>query len=391
MFTRMPSDMNLVAPPSNSPHDATGIDSDDTIVDENQPSPDLSQRMSHQEEIIDLIHDSEEDEEPGPSNSLPPAPTFQDRDALHELEDLIDQETRNATFTCGGRIPILLHPNLDETGNLTPRTKSNVLEQRATTSPVTLRWGPDGSGRQISFPNTDPSALQSLLTACAPATFGRNGQDVYDPTYRLAGALNASDFTTSLCPYALGIMDLVTQLLVPSIVPDLQPPDANPLKVEISHSEKIAIADVFRAFTIPDFHPSAIRHTDVPAALARLGFPMEENSALAKTLRSAAPESVAWFPEFRELAEERILECKAEMKSKWTPRVDERMWRRGLRAELYKLNIYSAPGGKFEEHWDTPRGEEMVGSLVVCLPVEGGFEGEYLDFQLWELGFADDA
>lgn len=44
-----------------------------------------------------------------------------------------------------------------------------------------------------------------------------------------------------------------------------------------------------------------------------------------------------------------------------------------LRAELYKLNVYST-GGKFRSHRDTPRSSSMVGSLVVCLPIphEGG-------------------
>ena len=41
----------------------------------------------------------------------------------------------------------------------------------------------------------------------------------------------------------------------------------------------------------------------------------------------------------------------------------------GLRAELYKLNIY-APGGFFKAHVDTPRSERMFGSLVVCLPTQ---------------------
>ncbi|KAL8766872.1 MAG: hypothetical protein Q9209_006468 [Squamulea sp. 1 TL-2023] len=46
----------------------------------------------------------------------------------------------------------------------------------------------------------------------------------------------------------------------------------------------------------------------------------------------------------------------------------------GVRAELYKLNIYSAPSGKFLTHVDTPRGLTQFGSLVVCLPCahEGG-------------------
>ena len=39
----------------------------------------------------------------------------------------------------------------------------------------------------------------------------------------------------------------------------------------------------------------------------------------------------------------------------------------GLKADLYKLNIY-ASGGFFKTHVDTPRSERMFGSLVVCLP-----------------------
>lgn len=43
---------------------------------------------------------------------------------------------------------------------------------------------------------------------------------------------------------------------------------------------------------------------------------------------------------------------------------------RGVRAELYKLNIYSGPSGKFLSHVDTPRASTQFGSLVVCLSVE---------------------
>lgn len=48
----------------------------------------------------------------------------------------------------------------------------------------------------------------------------------------------------------------------------------------------------------------------------------------------------------------------------------------GIRAELYKLNIYSGPSGRFEAHVDTPRSETQIGSLVVCLPSD--FEGGVL-------------
>ena len=39
-----------------------------------------------------------------------------------------------------------------------------------------------------------------------------------------------------------------------------------------------------------------------------------------------------------------------------------------IRAELYKMNIYTGPTGCFKAHVDTPRGGKMFGSLVVCLP-----------------------
>jgi hypothetical protein len=41
-----------------------------------------------------------------------------------------------------------------------------------------------------------------------------------------------------------------------------------------------------------------------------------------------------------------------------------------VQAELYKLNVYSAPSGKFKPHVDTPRSEAQLGSLVVSLPFE---------------------
>ncbi|KAF7300601.1 Fe2OG dioxygenase domain-containing protein [Mycena chlorophos] len=40
-----------------------------------------------------------------------------------------------------------------------------------------------------------------------------------------------------------------------------------------------------------------------------------------------------------------------------------------IRAELYKLNVYG-PGSFFKSHKDTPRGEEMIGSLVIVLPTK---------------------
>ncbi|KAG8623934.1 hypothetical protein KVT40_008910 [Elsinoe batatas] len=41
---------------------------------------------------------------------------------------------------------------------------------------------------------------------------------------------------------------------------------------------------------------------------------------------------------------------------------------RHIKAELYKLNVYSGPSGIFKAHVDTPRSKRQFGSLVICLP-----------------------
>jgi len=149
-------------------------------------------------------------------------------------------------------------------------------------APITVRFGPHGSGSKLVLPTASPryglrgqkgaqqsgdQALQQLIAACDPASFGVGGKEVHDETYRKATKLDTDDFCTNFCPHDAGIIDIINQLLVPEV--------------------------------------------DV---------------------------------------------------------------RRSVKPELYKLNVYSGPSGKFKAHVDTPRGETQVGSLVVCLPT--AFEGE---------------
>ncbi|MCO6457152.1 MAG: hypothetical protein J5I93_17795 [Pirellulaceae bacterium] len=47
-----------------------------------------------------------------------------------------------------------------------------------------------------------------------------------------------------------------------------------------------------------------------------------------------------------------------------------------IKAELYALNVYMS-GGHFSPHKDTPRGRDMFGTLVVCLPSRF-WRGEFL-------------
>lgn len=108
------------------------------------------------------------------------------------------EESRRATFTCSGRIDVTPRP---ESIPNSPSTNARVHEQKTTGKPVTIRWGPDGHGRLVALPLTTPQdceTLKQLIKDCEPAIFGRGGQDVYDETYRRAGAM--ADFTTNFCP-----------------------------------------------------------------------------------------------------------------------------------------------------------------------------------------------
>ncbi|EFX02814.1 hypothetical protein CMQ_2743 [Grosmannia clavigera kw1407] len=125
------------------------------------------------------------------------------------------------------------------------------------------------SRRRVVFPlavtaGLGAEQLAALLRDCQPATFGRAGEDVFDEDYRKASKLDVSAFSSSLCPYGLGIVDTVAEMLMPS---------------------------------------------DYMAGGSR-----------------------------------------------------------GVKAELYKLNVYSGPSGHFKAHVDTPRSEQQFGSLVLCLP-----------------------
>ncbi|RMY04623.1 hypothetical protein D0866_15313, partial [Hortaea werneckii] len=134
------------------------------------------------------------------ASTSPAAPT--EPDYLQGFEEALQKESRKATFTCAG-----LH------------------EQTLTTKPIRIRWGANGAGKTLTLPVQTPHderLLQDLIAACHPATFGRGGQDIYDSTYRRAGALGPADFLTDFCPYETGILDIVTQLLLPPRVGDLE-------------------------------------------------------------------------------------------------------------------------------------------------------------------------
>lgn len=60
-----------------------------------------------------------------------------------------------------------------------------------------------------------PSSLQELSGSCHQATFGHQGVDVLDTTYRKALAMEAARFSSSFHPSDHGILQTITDLMLP--------------------------------------------------------------------------------------------------------------------------------------------------------------------------------
>ena len=68
------------------------------------------------------------------------------------------------------------------------------------------------------------NSLDELVQDCSPATFGCDGENVFDEKIRKAGALAVDFFSTNFNPYDFGIVDDVAQQLLPGIVRAVKQP-----------------------------------------------------------------------------------------------------------------------------------------------------------------------
>jgi hypothetical protein len=151
---------------------------------------------------------------------------------LKDLSSSLETHARSATFACGGTV--FFKSAIDETAEETskesaqqeddatdnPEVKAKAKDSEqpsATIDDVQVRFGPSGKGYTVIFDKGGPSwkDFTHLLMACQPASFSRAGEAVLDEEYRIAGKLDRSQFATTFCPYEAGIIDVVTQLLVP--------------------------------------------------------------------------------------------------------------------------------------------------------------------------------
>ncbi|KAH7386267.1 hypothetical protein BKA64DRAFT_645840 [Cadophora sp. MPI-SDFR-AT-0126] len=145
------------------------------------------------------------------------------------LKKAVENHQSSASYCCGGSIAIDTSPassSLTTAGQVPPGTAIK-------SPPIALRWDVKEAGHAhaIHFPqaslvskntrssstSSQPSLLEQLLVSCAPATFGRKNKDILDESYRKAGTLDRSQFSVDFHPYDYGIVDTISQILLPQV------------------------------------------------------------------------------------------------------------------------------------------------------------------------------
>ena len=97
-------------------------------------------------------------------------------------------------------------------------TSRSSAKAPITSFPVTLRFdAADGTQSKVHFSSSSEAELEELLRVCSPATFGFQGQDVLDESYRKAGKLDRENFCSSFHPYDYGVVDAIAQTLLPNV------------------------------------------------------------------------------------------------------------------------------------------------------------------------------
>ncbi|KAH7322402.1 hypothetical protein B0I35DRAFT_425761 [Stachybotrys elegans] len=156
--------------------------------------------------------------------------SIEDEGSLGQLKTWLKANYKTNLFTCGGSIPIATgETDRDERpASAHSKASSDAYSCQSvppTTShpPVSLRWDPrdasvPASHCKLTLPvdETMQGNVERLLSDMEPATFGRGAKEVYDESYRKASKLSPSSFSTNFCPYKVGIVDVISQLLLPN-------------------------------------------------------------------------------------------------------------------------------------------------------------------------------
>ena len=158
------------------------------------------------------------------------APSLQqiaEQRVLDDLKAAVRGYQATANFCLGGNIPLIPNYVFSTSGLEYGSSKKPIAAP-----PTVVRFDlSDGGMGKVQFPlpifsSTEESEgdahdgklkqLDELLQACSPATFGWEGKDVLDESYRKAGKLDRSQFAVDFHPHDYGIVDAIAQTLLPS-------------------------------------------------------------------------------------------------------------------------------------------------------------------------------
>jgi hypothetical protein len=130
-----------------------------------------------------------------------------------DIVQALSQYLFNATYACGGTVKIANPEDVK-------LPKSHDTTSAGPADPITIRWDSATSIEKLTLPVTDEKAgeidpIAKLVTGTQPASFGYQGEDVIDESYRKASKMDTSAFSTNFCPYEVGIIDVIGQTLLP--------------------------------------------------------------------------------------------------------------------------------------------------------------------------------
>ncbi|KAG6358728.1 hypothetical protein INS49_012247 [Diaporthe citri] len=196
-------------------------------------------------------------------------------DLVHQLLRSFQNGRSGMVFACGGKVPI---PVANTTAQQTPMNMSSA----PICPPVILRWDPGSTSIpaaecKLEFPldhsvNTTVNNMKQLLRDMQPATYGYQGQDVLDESYRKASKLDPSHFACTFSPHELGIIDEVARILLPGFEDKTKPkkyaytlcePQIQPVSVMRSELYKLNV------YAGPSGHFKA--HVDTPRSTEQIG------------------------------------------------------------------------------------------------------------------------
>lgn len=196
-------------------------------------------------------------------------------DLVHQLLRSFQNGRSDMVFACGGKVPI---PIANNTTQQTPMKAGSA----PTCPPVILRWDPGSESVpaaecKLEFPldNSDDTTvhnMKQLLLDMQPATFGYQGQDVLDESYRKASKLDPSHFACTFSPHELGIIDEVARILLPGFE-DKTKSKKYAYTLREPQTERVSVmrAELYKlnVYAGPSGHFKA--HVDTPRSTEQIG------------------------------------------------------------------------------------------------------------------------